>query len=121
MLQCAEFIRNEKATSLTPQDVTAESLGLNTSWRPIKRLPPHFIKVESGANFGIGPQNAKRRPQPLLYPTPVTDLRALQDILIYLPNSKLVDLRPTIESMDDPFWYLFSFFSLISISGLLTS
>ena len=41
----------------------------------------------------------KQRPHPLLFPTPVTDLKALQDILIYLPNSKLVDLRPTIESI----------------------
>ena len=60
LLQCAEFIRNEKANSGTPQDVMAESLGLNTSRRPAKRLPPHFIKVESGANFGIDPQTAKQ-------------------------------------------------------------
>ena len=99
LIQCAEFIRDEKANSATTQDVTAKSLGLNTSRRPPKRLPPHFIKVESGANFGIDPQTAKQRPQPLLYPTPIINLQALQDIIIFLPNSKLVDLRPTIEAI----------------------
>ena len=42
LIQCSEFIRDEKANSATPQDVTAESLGLNTSRRPPKRLPLHL-------------------------------------------------------------------------------
>ena len=55
--------------------------------------------MESGANYGIDPQTGKQRNQPLLYPAPVINLKEIQDILVFLPNTKRVDLRPSIESI----------------------
>ena len=55
--------------------------------------------MESGANYGIDPQTGKQRSQPLLYPTPVLNLKEIQDILVFLPNTKQVDLWPSIESI----------------------
>ena len=74
LIQCAEFIKQEKNNANTPSDVNAESLELNTSRRPPKKLPPTHIRMESGANYGIDPQTGKQRNQPLLYPTPVINL-----------------------------------------------
>ena len=94
LIQCSEFIRDEKNNSVTPQDINAESLGLNISRHPPKKLPPTHIRVECGANYGIDPQTGKQRSQPLLYPTPIISLKEIQDILVFLPNCKQVDLRP---------------------------
>ena len=99
LIQCAEFIKQEKNNANTPSDVNAESLGLNTSRRPPKKLPPTHIRMESGANYGIDPQTGKQRSQPLLYPTSVINIKEIQDILVFLPNTKQVDLRPSIESI----------------------
>ena len=38
LIECAEYIKYEKANSLNPSDVNAESLGINTSLRPAKKL-----------------------------------------------------------------------------------
>ena len=84
---------------MNPQNVNAESLGINTSRRPAKRLPPTHLTSESGANFGINPQTGKTRTQPLLYPTPITTLKEVSDALIYLPNIKFVDFRPCLENI----------------------
>ena len=88
-----------KSHAANPHDVNAESLGINTSRRPPKRLPPTHLTSESGANFGIDPQTGKTRTQPLLYPTPITTLKEVSDALIYLPNTKHVDFRPSVENI----------------------
>ena len=88
-----------KSVNANPNDVNAESLGINTSCRPAKRLPPTHLTSESGANFGIDPQTGKTRIKPLLYPTPVTSLKEVKDALIYLPNTKHVDFRPSLENI----------------------
>ena len=72
LIECAEYIKYEKSTSINPSEINAESLGINTSRRPAKKLPPTNVTSESGANYGIDPQTGKNRIQPLLYPTPVT-------------------------------------------------
>ena len=59
LIQCAEFIKEEKQSSANPSEVNAESLGLNTSRRPPKRLPPTHVRMESGANYGIDRPNRK--------------------------------------------------------------
>ena len=41
LIQCAEFIKQEKNNANTPSDVNAESLGLNTSRRPPLKAPSH--------------------------------------------------------------------------------
>ena len=99
LIECAEFIKYEKLSSATPSDVNAESLGLNTSRRPPKRLPPTNVRTESGANYGIDPQTGKNRSTPLLYPTPVLNLKEVQDVLIFLPNTQQIDFRPSIEQI----------------------
>jgi hypothetical protein len=49
---CADHIRIRKETTQgNPNDINAESLGIITSRRPIKRLPPTHIKAESGAHY----------------------------------------------------------------------
>ena len=53
LIECAEFIKHEKQISATPSDVNAESLGLNTSRRPPKGLPPTHVRTESGVNYGV--------------------------------------------------------------------
>ena len=47
-------------------------------------------------HFGINSDSRKRRPSPLLYPHPVTNLTTMADILVYLPGTKQLDLRLTI-------------------------
>jgi hypothetical protein len=59
IIECSEHIKIMKSQSGNPQDVNAESLGINTSRRPEKRLPPTHLTSESGANFGIDPQTEK--------------------------------------------------------------
>ena len=56
-------------------------------------------RIECGANSGIDPQTGKQRSQPLLYPTPIIGLKEVQDIIVFLPNCKHVDLRPSIEAI----------------------
>ena len=99
LIACAEHIKQRKDNSANPHDITAESLGINTTRRPVKKLPPTHITSETGANFGVDPQTGKKRSQPLLYPTPVNSLREVTDVLIYLPNTKHVDLRPSLENV----------------------
>ena len=99
LIACAEHIRYMKSQSANPQDITAETLGINTSRRPAKRLPPTHLTCESGANFRIDPQTGKTRIQPLLYPTPVTSLKEVKDALIYLPNTQHVDFHPSVKSI----------------------
>ena len=97
---CAAHIRHKKEmTGGNPNDINAESLGINTSRRPIKRLPPTHIKAESGAHYGVDPQTGITRTKPLLYHTNITDLSELQDVLMYLPNTKHVDFRPSLENI----------------------
>jgi hypothetical protein len=74
-------------------------MGINTSRRPAKRLHPTHLTSESGANFGIDPQTGKTRTQPLLYPTPNTTLDEVSDALIYLPKTKFVYFRPSVENI----------------------
>ena len=69
LIECAEYIKYEKTRSLNPSDVNAESLGINTSRRPAKKLPPTHVTSESGANYGIDPQTGKNRTASLLYPS----------------------------------------------------
>ena len=101
LIACADHIKEMKSVNVNPNDVNAESLGINTSRRPAKKLPPTHLTSESGANFGIDPQTGKTRTQPLLYPTPITGLREVSDALIYLPNTKHVDFRPSVERGDN--------------------
>ena len=90
LIQCSEFIRDEKNNSANPQEVNVESLGLNICRRPPKKLPPTHIRVECGSNYGIDPQTGKQRNQPLLFPTPIISLKEILDILVFLPNSKWI-------------------------------
>ena len=68
LIQCSEFIRVEKNNSANPQEVNAESLGLNISRCPPKKLPPTHIRVEFRARYGIDPKTGKQRNQLHLYP-----------------------------------------------------
>ena len=99
LFACAEHIKARKENSQNPNSVTAESLGINTTRRPVKKLPPTHITSETGANFGLDPQSGKTRTNPLLYHTPIQTLKEVNDVLIYLPNTKHVDLRPSLENI----------------------
>ena len=94
----AEHIRSEKILQ-RPTDVNAESLGISMSRRPLKKLPATHYTAENGASYGIDPQSGNRREYPLLYDSPITSLNEVNDILVYLPNSKLVDFRPSLENI----------------------
>ena len=90
------YVSETKRTSPKPQDVTVESLGVSSSRRPPKRLPQPSITDQNGAHFGINPCSGERRPNPLLYPLPVTNLNTMADTLVYLPGTKQLDMRLTI-------------------------
>ena len=53
------LIEKKNRAGPNAQDVTSESLGLNNSRRPPKRLPPTHVTKETGANFGIDPSQLK--------------------------------------------------------------
>ena len=59
LIACAEHIKQRKENSANPHDITAESLGINTTRRPVKKLPPTHITSEIGANFGVDPPDRK--------------------------------------------------------------
>ena len=80
-------------------DVTAESLGLSNSRRPIKRLPPTHVTKESGANFGVDPSDGSSKGAPLLYPKLITDLKEVNDVLIFLPATTIVDFQPSVRNI----------------------
>ena len=91
--------KKQEAGPQRAHEVTAESLGLTNSRRPIPKLPPTHITKETGANYGIDPSTGSLREQPLLYPTPITNLKEVNDILIYLPSTTLVDLQPSVKNI----------------------
>ena len=96
----ANHIREEKIRQgLNHQHITAETLGLNNSRRPPKKLPPTHVTKETGANFGIDPCDGTTKDTPLLYPTPITNLREINDVLIYLPATKIVDFQPSLKNI----------------------
>ena len=59
IIECSEHIKVMKSQSANPQNVNAESLGINTSRRPAKRSPPTHLTSENGANFGIDSKQEK--------------------------------------------------------------
>jgi hypothetical protein len=79
--------------------VTAESLCLNNSRRPAKRLPPTHVTKETGATFGIDPCDGTTKDQPLLFGTPIISLREINDVLIYLPATTIVDFQPSLKNI----------------------
>ena len=94
----AEYIRSE--TALRPQlKVSAESLGISMARRPIKKLPATHYVASNGATYGIDPHSGKKRKFPLLYQNPISSLCEVQDTLVFLPNSKRVDFRPSLENI----------------------
>ena len=99
LVEAAEVVRSEKLRSATPEKVSAESLGLSMTRRPVKKLPPTHVTTETGATFGIDPQSGKTRMYPLLYNSLITDLKTISDVLVCLPNSKKVDFRPSLENI----------------------
>ena len=80
-------------------EVTAESLGLNNSRRPAKRLPPTHVTKETGANFGVDPSDGSSKGQPLLYPKQIIDLKEVTDVLIFLPATTVVDFQPSVRNI----------------------
>ena len=80
-------------------EVTAESLGLNNSRRPAKRLPPTHVTNETGANFGVDPSDGSSKGQPLLYPKQIIDLKEVTDVLIFLPATTVVDFQPSVRNI----------------------
>ena len=90
------YVLETKRTSPNPQDITAQSIGVSSSRRPTKCLPQPSVTDQNGAHFGINPDSGERRPSPLLYPHPVTNLTTMADILVFLLGTKQLDLRLTI-------------------------
>ena len=99
MANSTYLMEEKERAGANHQDVTAESLGLNNSRRPPKRLPPTHVTKETGANFGIDPSDGTTRDQPLLYPTPIISLKEINDVLIYLPATTIVDFQPSLKNI----------------------
>ena len=100
LLANSNFLMDEKhRAGHNHHDVTAESLGLNNSRRPPTKLPPTHVTKETGANFGIDPSDGSTRSLPLLYPTPIISLKEVNDVLIYLPATTLVDFQPSLKNI----------------------
>jgi hypothetical protein len=100
LLSNSTYLSNEKAAAgVNHADVTADSLGLNNTRRPPKKLPPTHIITETGATFGIDPCDGTTKAQPLLYGNPIKDLREINDVLIYLPSTLIVDFQPSLKNI----------------------
>ena len=100
LLSNSTYLLDEKAAAgVNHSDVTAESLGLNNTRRPPKRLPPTHVIMETGATFGIDPCDGTTKDQPLLYGNPIKDLREINDVLIYLPSTSIVDFQPSLKNI----------------------
>ena len=99
LANCQHLQEQKRLAGADHQDVTAESLGLNNSRRPIKRLPPTHVTKESGATFGVDPSDGSTGGQPLLYSKQISDLKEVSDILIFLPATTIVDFQPSVRNI----------------------
>ena len=100
LLANSNFLQDQKRQAGPDHaDVTSESLGLNNSRRPPKRLPPTHVTKETGANYGIDPSDGSTKSMPLLYPKPIIDLKEVNDVLIFLPATTIVDFQPSVRNI----------------------